>query len=126
MSEQPEVVDEQAIERRGAIDVMQIPRLLGGALTDLRSIAEGIAVLPKLLLSLEVIQTRVESLDDEVKQMRTAVEGMGGDVSELQQGIERLEPHLEDVSRVAHPLKRIGNRTRRRPHEPGSGPLPPG
>jgi hypothetical protein len=126
MSEQPEVVDEQAIERRGAIDVMQIPRLLGGALTDLRSIAEGIAVLPKLLLSLEVIQTRVESLDDEVKQMRTAVEGMGGDVSELQQGIERLEPHLEDVSRVAHPLKRIGNRTRRRPLEPGAGPPPPG
>jgi prophage DNA circulation protein len=126
MSEQPEVVDEQAIERRGAIDVMQIPRLLGGALTDLRSIAEGIAVLPKLLVSLEVIQTRVESLDDEVKQMRTAVEGMGGDVSELQQGIERLEPHLEDVSRVAHPLKRIGNRTRRRPLEPGAGPLPPG
>jgi len=126
MSEQPEVVDEQAIERRGAIDVMQIPRLLGGALTDLRSIAEGIAVLPKLLVSLEVIQTRVESLDDEVKQMRTAVEGMGGDVSELQQGIERLEPHLEDVSRVAHPLKRIGNRTRRRPLEPGAGPPPPG
>jgi len=126
MSEQPEVVDEQAIERRGAIDVMQIPRLLGGALTDLRSIAEGIAVLPKLLLSLEVIQTRVESLDDEVKQMRTAVEGMGGDVSELQQGIERLEPHLEDVSRVAHPLKRIGYRTRRRPLEPGAGPPPPG
>ena len=126
MSEQPEVVDEQAIERRGAIDVMQIPRLLGGALSDLRSIAEGIAVLPKLLLSLEVIQTRVESLDDEVKQMRTAVEGMGGDVSELQQGIERLEPHLEDVSRVAHPLKRIGNRTRRRPLEPGAGPPPPG
>lgn len=125
MSEQPEVVDEQAIERRGAIDVMQIPRLLGGALTDLRSIAEGIAVLPKLLISLEVIQTRVESLDDEVKQMRAAVEGMGGDVSQLQQGIERLEPHLEDVSRVAHPLKRIGSRTRRRPLEPGAGPPPP-
>ncbi len=124
MSEPPEVVDEQAIERRGAIDVLQIPRLLGGALNDLRSIAEGIAVLPKLLISLEVIQTRVESLDDEVKQMRTAVEGMGGDVSQLQQGIERLEPHLEDVSRVAHPLKRIGNRTRRRPLEPGAGPPP--
>lgn len=125
MSEQPEVVDEQAIERRGAIDVMQIPRLLGGALTDLRSIAEGIAVLPKLLVSLEGIQTRVESLDDEVKQMRAAVEGMGGDVSQLQQGIERLEPHLEDVSRVAHPLKRIGSRRRRRPLEPGAGPPPP-
>ena len=122
MSEQPEIVDEQAIERRGPIDVMQIPRLLGGALADLRSIAEGIAVLPKLLVSLEGIQTRVESLDDEVKQMRSAVEGMGGDVSQLQQGIERLEPHLEDVSRVAHPLRRVAGRTRRRPLEPGAGP----
>jgi hypothetical protein len=121
---EPDVVDEQAIERRGAIDVLQIPRLLGGALADLRSIAEGIAVLPKLLTSLEGIQSRVESLDDEVKQMRAAVEGMGGDVSQLQQGIERLEPHLEDVSRVAHPLRRINARTRRRPLDPGAGPPP--
>lgn len=124
MSEPPEILDdERAIERRGPIDVMQIPRLLGGALADLRSIAEGIAVLPKLLVSLEGIQNRVESLDHEVKQMRTAVEGMGGDVSELQQGIERLEPHLEDVSRVAHPLRRVADRRRRRrPLEPGAGP----
>jgi len=33
---------------------------------------------------------------------------------ELQGDISRLEPHLEDVSRVAHPLRRIGERARRR------------
>jgi hypothetical protein len=118
----PEILDEAAIEddersleRRGAIDVMQIPRLLGGALTDLRTIAEGMATLPKLLTSLQGIGERVDSLDEEVKRMRAAVEAMGGDVTELQQGIARVEPHLEDVSRVAHPLRRINQRARRQP-----------
>jgi hypothetical protein len=46
--------------------------------------------------------------------MRAAVETMGGDVSDLEASIGRLEPHLEDVSRVAHPLRRIGSRARRR------------
>ena len=121
MSEKPEILDETAIaadeaaiERRGPLDVMQIPRLLGGALNDLRTIAEGMATLPKLLLSLDRIGARVDSLDDEVKKMRAAVESMGGDVTGLEQSISRLEPHLEDVSRAAHPLRRLGNRTRRR------------
>lgn len=105
------VDDERALARRGPVDLMTIPRLLGGALADLRTIAEGITVLPKLLVTLDAIQGKVDSLDDEVKRMRAAVEGMGGDVGELRQGIERLEPHLEDVSRVAHPLRRL-NQTR--------------
>jgi hypothetical protein len=121
MSAEPEILDEAAIanderalDRRGPIDVMQIPRLIGGALADIRTIAEGMATLPKLLLSLDGIRSRVDSLDDEVKKMRAAVETMGGDVSGLEASIARLEPHLEDVSRVTHPLRRIGNRTRRR------------
>ena len=81
---------------------------------DLRTIAEGMAVLPQLLSSLHGIQARVDSLDDEVKRMRSAVDGMGGDVGELRDGIERLEPHLEDVTRVAHPLRRLGDRRRGR------------
>ena len=56
------------------------------------------AVLPKLLVSLDGIQTKVDSLDDEVKKMRAAVESMGGDVGEMQGSLERVEPHLEDVS----------------------------
>ncbi|MGH2985267.1 MAG: hypothetical protein ACRDLO_01095 [Solirubrobacterales bacterium] len=121
MSERPEsrdeaaiADDEAAVQRRIPIDVMQVPRLLGGMLADIRTIAEGMAVLPKLLLTLDRIQDKVESLDDEVKQMRASVESMGGDVSELRGGISRLEPHLEDVSKVAHPLRRIGDRARRR------------
>lgn len=121
MSERPEILDEAAIaddeaavQRRIPIDVMQVPRLVGGMLTDIRTIAEGMAVLPKLLLSLDRIHGKVESLDDEVKQMRASVDRMGGDVSELQGGISRLEPHLEDVSKLAHPLRRIGDRARRR------------
>jgi hypothetical protein len=121
VSERPEILDEAAIadeelalERRGPVDLMQIPRLLGGALADIRTIAEGMATLPKVLISLNGIKARVDSLDDEVKKMRAAVEEMGGGVSGLEQSIGRLEPHLEDVSRVAHPLRRLGDRSRRR------------
>ncbi len=119
MSEQPELVDrddgaagsaEVALERRSAVDLMTIPRLIGGALEDIRTIAEHMAVLPKLLVSLDGIQARVDSLDDEVKKMRAAVESMGGDVGEMQGSLERVEPHLEEVSKVVHPLRRINDR----------------
>jgi hypothetical protein len=108
--------DERALERRGPVDLMQVPRALGNALADIRTIAEGMAVLPKVLVTLTGIQDQVRELNDEVTRMRRAVEGMGGDVGELRGGIERLEPHLEDVSRVAHPLRRLSGR-----HRPNSG-----
>ena len=119
MSKQPEVLDrddrasasdEAALERRGAVDLLTIPRLIGGALEDIRRIAEHMAVLPKLLVSLEGIQTKVDSLDDEVKKMRAAVESMGGDVGEMQGSLERVEPHLDEMSKVVHPLRRINDR----------------
>jgi hypothetical protein len=111
----PEILDSREIERRGTVDLMQLPRLLGGALTDLRTIAEHMATLPKLLVSLNSIDERVASLDDEVKKMRAAVESMGGDVTELTGGFDRLETHLDDFNRVAHPLRRM---RRRRPADP--------
>lgn len=121
MSEGPEIIDESAITdderavvRRGPVDLMQVPRLLGGALADIRTIAEGMATLPKMLIALDGIQGKVDSLDREVKQMRSAVEAMGGNVGELRDGIDRLEPHLEDVTRVAHPLRRLSESRRRR------------
>ena len=119
-TEEPEILDEaaiaddeRAIERRGPVDLMQVPRMLAGALNDIRTIAEGMATLPKLLVSLDGILARVDSLDEEVKQMRAAVEAMGGDVTVLGESMERLEPHLEDVSRVAHPLRRLNPKRRR-------------
>lgn len=113
MPEDELAADERAVARRSP-DLLTIPRLLGGALNDLRTIAEGMAVLPRMLSTLHGIQAKVDSLDDEVKRMRAAVDGMGGDVGELRDGIERLEPHLEDVTRVAHPLRRLGDRRRGR------------
>jgi hypothetical protein len=101
------------LERRSAVHPLELPRLVTGVLTDIRAIAEGMAVLPKLLETLNSIEGRVETLDEEVRLMRARVDSMGGNVGDLRQGIERLEPHLEDVSRVAHPLRRLGQRTRR-------------
>jgi hypothetical protein len=98
---------------------MVIPRLIGGALADIRTIADGMAVLPRLLDALQSIDTRVQALDDEVRLMCARVDAMGGDVTELRAGISRVEPHLEDVIRLVHPLRRIGVRARGRGRPPG-------
>jgi ubiquinone biosynthesis protein UbiJ len=127
MSEQapakPEAIEEALIAApvagsRVSLNPLAVGRLLAGALGDLRRIADGMTALPKLVESLSVIQGRVERLDDEVREMRAAVEGMGGDVTHLRSGIERLEPHLEDVSRAARPLRRLGERAWRREPPP--------
>jgi hypothetical protein len=107
------------IERTTAETIMVIPRLIGGALADIRTIADGMAVLPRLLDALQSIDTRVQALDDEVRVMRARVDAMGGDVTELRAGISRVEPHLEDVTRLVHPLRRIGERARGRGRPPG-------
>jgi len=127
MTEQPEILDQAAIAddqsalvKRGGVDLMQVPRLLGQALGDIRAIADGMAVLPKLLVTLGDIRGEVESLNEEVTRMRAAVEGMGGDVGELRGGMDRLEPHLEDVSRITHPLRHLSETRRRRADDGGS------
>jgi hypothetical protein len=115
MSAEPEILDESAIadderavERRGPVDLMQVPRLLAGALNDLRTIAEGMAVLPKLLITLRGIQEEVRVVSADVADMRA-------DVGRLKQGMDRLEPQIEDVTRVAHPLRRLNSARRRQP-----------
>jgi hypothetical protein len=107
------------IERSTAESIMVIPRLIGGALADIRTIAEGMAVLPRLLEALNSIDARVQTLDDEVRLMRARVDAMGGDVNELRAGISRVEPQLADVTRLVHPLRRIGERARSRGRTPG-------
>jgi hypothetical protein len=102
------------IERSAAESIMVIPRLIGGALGDIRTIAERMTVLPRLLDVLTAIESRVETLDEEVRLMRARVDAMGGDVAEMKASIARVEPHLEEVNRLAHPLRRIGDRARGR------------
>ena len=100
------------------------PRNLGAALEDLRSIADGMTVLPELLKVLDRIETHVASLDEEVIIMRRAVEGLGtkvdglgGNIDHLGDGIkdvgahvDRLEPHLVEMKASLRPFKRVTGR----------------
>jgi hypothetical protein len=86
--------------------IASVPRALGTALEDIRTIARGMQVLPQLARTLAEIERRTDSLDREVQLMRQAVESMGSDV-------QRLDPRLEQVQDSLRPLRRIGSRLRR-------------
>ena len=100
------------------------PRNLGAALEDLRSIAEGMQVLPEVLESLLRIEKHVASLDEEVMIMRRAVQGLEGNVGELGGNMEHLadgikdvgahvdvlEPHLIEMKASLQPFKRMTGR----------------
>ena len=110
----------EVLDRRDDVHPLDLPRIIGGVLADIRAIADGMAVLPRLLGALNAIESRVDTLNEEVVQMRAGVESMGGDVAEMRDAVQRVEPHLEEVSRAVHPLRRITGRTRRQErHEPG-------
>lgn len=97
--------------------LLGIQRSLGAPLEDLRTIAEGMRLLPRLAESLEAIDARVESLDSEVRRMRVAVEQLNGQVGGMQAGIDallagvdRLADPLGEIGRTLHPLQRSRSR----------------
>lgn len=95
---------EQKSTARGLAALAALPNMLkNGPLDDLKSIAQGMQVLPELARLLATIEVKVESLDLEVKKMRQAVESMGGDV-------EELPPKIDDLSKTLHPFRRMGSR----------------
>ena len=104
---------ESALDRRSPVHPLELPRLLGNVLGDIRTIAEGMATLPKMLGALNAIEQKVDLLNDEVHRMRTRVDGMSDDVGDARDVLNRVEPHLEDIGKVIHPLRRIGVRARR-------------
>ena len=112
-TEDPLDVPDAELERR-TVRALDLPGLIGGVLADIRTIAEGMAVLPKLLGALDSVDARLEDIDSEVRLMRARVDKMEGNVGGMKDAVERLEPQLEDVTRVVHPLRRLGDRTRRR------------
>ena len=109
-----EIDADSAIDRRSSVHPLELPRLLGNVLADIRTIAEGMATLPQLLGALNSIEARVDVLNDEVHKMRTRVDSMAGDVGEARAALDRVEPHLQDVTDMVHPLRRIGDRRARR------------
>jgi phage shock protein A len=81
-----------------------ISRQVPGVIGDVGRIAEATQTLPAVLESLQVIERRISSLDDEVKKMRVAVE-------RLEDGVGPLETKLDEVARALHPLKRAFGRS---------------
>ena len=99
-----EATNETDLDRRST-HPLDLPGLIVGVLTDIRTIAEGMALLPKLLGTLNSIDSRVDALNEEVHLMRMRVNQMEGNV--------------DDVTRALHPLRRLGDRARRPENEQG-------
>jgi hypothetical protein len=91
--------------------VLSIPRLLVQAAADVHSIAASTRTLTVAITQLEAISERVESLDAEVRKMRTAVEEIGGEV-------ETMQGHVAPLGGLA---SRFNRRQRR-----GGPAVPPG
>jgi hypothetical protein len=95
----------------GFIPLIQLGRLLPTALRDLRTIADGMGILPDLLAQLTAIRGRVQTMDDEVRRMRQGVDRLEGEVVALR---ESMESELRDVGLAVHPFRRTTRRLRRR------------
>ena len=112
----------QELERdpRSAHPLAVVPRLVLGALEDLRTIAQSVTVLPEVARSLGVIQERVNSLDQEVRRMRQTVDSIDGEVADVRAAVGPLEQEMRLMHQSLHPLRRFGSAVRR-----GRGAPPP-
>lgn len=105
------------IERsRGwAVDTLgYVPRVVLGALTDLRTVAESVRVLPEVARSLNAIEASVDSMDREVRLMRQGVDRLDDDVIKVVDGVDPLDEKLDDLRRTLRPLSRVNHRIGRR------------
>jgi hypothetical protein len=100
--------------RKGqGLDVGYLPRLVLGALQDLRTIADATRMLPTIAeatrslpgiaRTLASIESRTETLDREVTEMHRAVESIR----------EEMDDFRADVHGTMHPLSRAASRVRR-------------
>ncbi len=90
-----------------AVDALgYLPRVVVGALEDLRTIAQSVSVLPEVARSLTKIEASVASMDSEVKLMRQGVDRLDGDVLQVVEGVDPLDAKLEDLRLALHPLSR--------------------
>lgn len=71
-----------------------LPRIVGGAIEDIRKIAQGMGALPELVKILTTIETRVQLIEADVAKMRRAVEKIDGDVGTLPDQIAALEDSI--------------------------------
>lgn len=120
-AEEEEQAGSEISPARGlAVDALgYVPRVVAGALEDLRMIADSVRVLPEVARSLSAIQTSVDSMDREVKLMRKGVDRLDGDVLKVVAGVDPLDEKIDDLRRTLHPLSRASALlSRRRREEP--------
>lgn len=115
-----------------AIDTLgYLPRLVAGALEDLRTIADSVRVLPDVARTLASIEAETASMSREVALMRQGVDRLGGKVDGLDEdlvkvveGVAPLGDKVEDLRLTLHPLSRatarLGLRGRAEVEEPSS------
>ena len=97
--------------RGWALDTLgYVPRLVLGALEDLRTVAESVRVLPEVARSLNAIEASVDSMDREVRLMRQGVDRLDSDVLKVVDGVDPLDEKLDEVRRTLRPLSRMSYR----------------
>ena len=97
-----------------AIDALgYLPRIVAGALEDLRTIADSVRVLPEVAKTLASIESETAAMSNEVKLMRQGVDrlgdkvdGLDGDMKRVAEGVDPLDEKLDDMRRALHPLSR--------------------
>lgn len=103
-----------------AVDALgYLPRVVAGALDDLRTIAESVRVLPEVARTLASIERETSEMNSEVKLMRQGVDRLGekvdvldGDLVKVVDGVAPLEAKMDDMNRTLHPLSRLTRRAR--------------
>ena len=113
--------DRQLSPARGlAVDALgYLPRVVAGALDDLRTIAESVRVLPEVARTLVSIERETAEMNREVKLMRQGVDrlgekvdGLDSDIVKVVDGVAPIEGKLDDMNRTLHPLSRLTRRNR--------------
>ena len=113
--------------RGWALDTLgYVPRLVLGALEDLRTVAESVRVLPEVARSLNAIEASVDSMDREVRLMRQGVDRLDSDVLKVVDGVDPLDEKLDEVRRTLRPLSRMSYRLGRRDRSAPEGEIESG
>jgi uncharacterized protein YoxC len=109
-----------------AIDALgYVPRIVAGALEDLRTIADSVRVLPEVARTLASIERETAEMSSEVKLMRQGVDrlgdkvdGLDSDIVKVVDGVAPLDAKIDDMRRALHPLSRAGALFARRREAP--------
>jgi hypothetical protein len=92
----------------------RVPGVVGDGLRDLRSFVRVGAILEQADARLAAIESRVDTLNDEVARMRRGVDSVGVEAAGIRDGVGPLGEKLDHVAQSVEPLRRFRGRRARR------------